>query len=388
MDLRELSWSERGHLWLRLGIRGVLLAAVILLLAFAVPPLLSLFMPFVLAVVLAWILNPVVRWLQKKLKISRKPISLVVIILTIGIVGGALFWFVYALGSEVYSLISNWTSVGGSIEAGFEALNGRLNHLHALIPKELLELLETAYNGLISWLRNVVPGLLESVGTKIGAFAMKVPAGVIGAVIFLVASYFVVSDYPRLRLMATERMSDGVHSFLSRLRKIALAAFGGYIKAQLILSMGVFFILLIGFWIVGIEYALLLAFVFAVMDFIPIIGSGTVIVPWTVVDVVLGNYRQAIALILIWGVICVFRRVAEPKVVGDQTGLSPILALISIYVGMRLAGVLGMILGPVLVLIIINVYKMNVLSGARRDIRMAIQDVRAILKGHEKNKSE
>lgn len=380
MDLRELSWGERGRLWLRLGIRIVLLVAAILLLVYAAPPLLSLFMPFVLAVVLAWILNPPVRWLQRKLKISRKPISLIVIILTIGVVGGALFWFVYALGSEVYSLIGNWTSVGGSIESGFNELNERLNHLSALVPKEVLGLLENAYTGLIGWLRNVVPGLLETVGTKIGAFAMKVPAGVIGAVIFLVASYFVVSDYPRIRLMATERMSSGVHSFLSRVRKIALAAFGGYVKAQLILSLGVFFILLIGFWVVGIEYALLLAFVFAVMDFIPIIGSGTVIVPWTVVDIVLGNYRQAISLMVIWGLICVFRRVAEPKVVGDQTGLSPILALISIYVGMRLGGVLGMILGPVLVLIVINIYKMDVLAGTRRDIRMAAQDIRAILK--------
>lgn len=380
MDLRELSWGERGRLWLRLGIRVVLLAAVILLLVYAAPPLLSLFMPFVLAVVLAWILNPSVRWLQRKLKISRKPISLIVIILAIGVVGGALFWFVYALGSEVYSLIGNWTSVGGSIESGFNELNERLNHLSALVPKEVLGLLENAYTGLIGWLRNVVPGLLETVGTKIGAFAMKVPAGVIGAVIFLVASYFVVSDYPRIRLMATERMSSGVHSFLSRVRKIALAAFGGYVKAQLILSLGVFFILLIGFWVVGIEYALLLAFVFAVMDFIPIIGSGTVIVPWAVVDIVLGNYRQAISLMVIWGLICVFRRVAEPKVVGDQTGLSPILALISIYVGMRLGGVLGMILGPVLVLIVINIYKMDVLVGTRRDIRMAAQDIRAILK--------
>lgn len=380
MDLRELSWGERGRLWLRLGIRVVLLAAVILLLVYAAPPLLSLFMPFVLAVVLAWILNPSVRWLQRKLKISRKPISLIVIILAIGVVGGALFWFVYALGSEVYSLIGNWTFVGGSIESGFNELNERLNHLSALVPKEVLGLLENAYTGLIGWLRNVVPGLLETVGTKIGAFAMKVPAGVIGAVIFLVASYFVVSDYPRIRLMATERMSSGVHSFLSRVRKIALAAFGGYVKAQLILSLGVFFILLIGFWVVGIEYALLLAFVFAVMDFIPIIGSGTVIVPWAVVDIVLGNYRQAISLMVIWGLICVFRRVAEPKVVGDQTGLSPILALISIYVGMRLGGVLGMILGPVLVLIVINIYKMDVLVGTRRDIRMAAQDIRAILK--------
>lgn len=384
MEPKELSWRERGRLWLRLGIRVVLAVAAILLLVFAVPPLFSLFMPFVLALVLAWILNPLVRWLQQKLKISRKPIALVVIILVIGVAGGVLFWFVYGLGSEIYTLISDWTTVGSDLQSGLSALREYFSRFPDLMPAALVELLESGYDKLMVWLRDVVPGLLASAGKTAGSFAMKVPGAVVGAVIFLVASYFIVADYPRLRLMATDRMSPGVHSFLSRVKKIALAAFGGYIRAQLILSLAVFFILLIGFTVIGQKYALLLAFVFAVMDFIPIIGSGTVMVPWAVVDLILGNYRGALSLMIIWGFICVFRRVAEPKVVGDQTGLSPIMSLISIYVGMRLGGVLGMILGPVLVLIILNVAKMDVIMGTRRDIRMAVHDVRALLKNGDK----
>lgn len=379
MDLRELSWRERGRLWIRIGIRLLLTVAVILLAVYALPPLLSLFMPFVLALVLAWILNPLVRWLHKKLKISRKPISMVVIILVIAVVGGVLSWFVYGLASEIYDLISNWAFVGGEVEAGLNSVGAHLNRWVQLMPDKLVEMAANGIAHLLDWLEQVGPKWLAEFGVRAGSFAMKVPSGAIGAVIFLVASYFVISDYPRLRTMATERMSSGVHNFLSRVRKIALAAFGGYVKAQLILSLVVFFILLIGFSVIGQEYALLLAFVFAVMDFIPIIGSGTVIVPWAVVDVVLGNYTHAIELAVIWGIICVFRRVAEPKVVGDQTGLSPIMSLISIYIGMRLGGVLGMILGPVVVLIVINVYKMDVLAGTRRDIRTAVQDVRALL---------
>lgn len=174
-------------------------------------------------------------------------------------------------------------------------------------------------------------------------------------------------------------MSTEVRGFLGRVRDVAVAAFGGYVKAQLILSIGVFFILLIGFALIGQSYALLLAFLLAVMDFIPIIGAGTAMVPWAVVDVVMGDYRKALELMVIWGIICLFRRVAEPKVVGNQTGLSPILSLVSIYVGMRLAGVLGMILGPVALLIVINIVKMDVFSGVHRDISLAVQDVRALL---------
>ncbi len=379
MDLRELTWKERGRLWVRLGVRLLLAAAVLLLLFFAVPPLLSLFMPFVLALLLAWLLNPVVRWLHHRLKISRRLISLLVILLVFGVAGGALFWFFYGVGTEVYSLVADWSTVGAGLEQGLNAVGEHLARFFALLPKELTGWLDDLYERLKLWLQEAVPQLLASLGKGAGNFAMKLPSGVVAAVVFLMASYFITADYPHLRFWATERMSAGVRSFLSQVRKIAVGALGGYIKAELILSVGVFFILLIGFSVIGQGYALLLALLLAVMDFIPIIGSGTVMVPWAVVDLVMGNYRGALGLMVIWGVVCLFRRVAEPKVVGDQTGLSPILSLVSIYVGMRLGGVLGMILGPAVTLIILNILKMDVFSGTRRDLRLAVQDIRALL---------
>lgn len=384
MEFRELSWKERGKLWVRMGIRLVLAAAALLLLFFAVPPLLSLFMPFVLALVMSWLLNPVVRWLHRKLKISRRLVSLLLILLVFAVVGGLLFWFVYGIVSEVYSLVTNWDSVGAAIATALDALGEYFERFFDLLPAKVAGWIEGAYIRLVAWLQEVVPDLLTSVGKGAGNFAMSVPSWVIATIVFIMGTYFITADYPRIRMMATERMSPDVRSFLSRVRKVAVGAFGGYVKAQLILSLVVFFILLIGFSVIGQGYALLLAFLFAVMDFIPIIGSGTVIVPWTVISLVMGDYRKALELIVIWGIICLFRRVAEPKVVGNQTGLSPILSLISIYVGMKLGGVLGMILGPVVVLIFINILKMDVLSGTRSDLCLAVQDVQALLAGSKR----
>lgn len=384
MEFRELSWKERGKLWVRMGIRLVLAAAALLLLFFAVPPLLSLFMPFVLALVMSWLLNPVVRWMHRKLKISRRLVSLLLILLVFAVVGGLLFWFVYGIVSEVYSLVTNWDSVGAAIATALDALGEYFERFFDLLPAKVAGWIEGAYIRLVAWLQEVVPDLLTSVGKGAGNFAMSVPSWVIATIVFIMGTYFITADYPRIRMMATERMSPDVRSFLSRVRKVAVGAFGGYVKAQLILSLVVFFILLIGFSVIGQGYALLLAFLFAVMDFIPIIGSGTVIVPWTVISLVMGDYRKALELIVIWGIICLFRRVAEPKVVGNQTGLSPILSLISIYVGMKLGGVLGMILGPVVVLIFINILKMDVLSGTRSDLCLAVQDVQALLAGSKR----
>ena len=115
------------------------------------------------------------------------------------------------------------------------------------------------------------------------------------------------------------------------------------------------------------------------MDFIPIIGAGTALVPWAFVALFTGDLPSAVELMAIWGAIALFRRVMEPKFVGDQTGLSPLLSLVSIYVGMKLAGVLGMVFGPVAVLVILNLAGMGMFRGFRLDLEAAARDISAIL---------
>ena len=379
MQLHNLSWRERGQLWLRLGIRIVLTVGALLLLFFAVPPLLSLLMPFVLAFFMAWLLNPLIRRLQEKLKISRKLLSLLLIILVFAVAGGALGWFLYSIGAEVYSIVSSWEAVGTAAADGLNALGEHFSKLFALLPQPVTTWIDGVYEQLLLWLNDVVPTVLTSLGRWAGNFAISVPSWAVAAVVFIMASYFVTADYPRLRLLVTGHVSEEVRQFFRQVKAVATAAFGGYVKAEFILSVVVFFILLIGFTLMGQGYALLLSFLLAVMDFIPIIGAGTAMVPWAAAALITGDYRTALELMVVWGVIVLFRRLAEPKVVGDQTGLSPVLSLVSIYVGMRLGGVLGMVLGPVVFLIVINIGKLGVLDGVLSDVRLAVGDIRALL---------
>ena len=193
------------------------------------------------------------------------------------------------------------------------------------------------------------------------------------------AAYLLTADWPYLKTRAAQNMSEGTLDFCRQLRATALGAFGGYLRAQLLLSGGVFPILLAGFFLTRQPYGLLLAVGLAVLDFIPIVGAGTVMVPWAFIELFLGDFPAAVRLMVIWGLIALFRRVAEPKFVGDQTGLSPLLSLVSIYVGMRLAGVPGMIFGPILVLILLNLAGMGMFRGLRLDVEAAGRDLAAIL---------
>lgn len=388
MEHDLLTWRERGHLWLRLGIRAVCLLAAILVIVYAVPPLLTLFLPFVLGLIVAWLLNPLVRWLHRKLSISRKIISLVLIILIFCIIGGALFGLVWAAVKEVRSLFENWGSVTEALLSMLDTVNNWLHSLERFLPVGSGLNVDILFESVANWLRGLdISGWLASLTGRVPDMVSAVANFAIAAVVFLMASYFITGDYPRLRFLITDRVPADTREFCGKVKNIFMEAFGGYIRSQLILTLGVFVILAVGFTVTQQSYGLVLAGVFAIMDFIPIIGSGTVMVPWIVIDIITGEYAHAIGFAVIWGLIAVFRRVAEPKILGDQTGLSPILSLVGIYVGMRLAGVAGMIVGPLLILVLINLSKLGVFRPTVRDLRMALADVRAILRGGEGGKT-
>lgn len=385
----QLGWPERGQLWLRLGVRltGAILAVV--LIWKAGPVLLSLFMPFLLALGAAALLNPVVRALQKRLGWPRGVLSLLTLLVIFGAVGTVLSLLVRVAVGELVSLAENRHSILAALERGVLQLDLLLQGLADKLPFAVTAPDQTVLERLVDWLQNWVQTAAPDLGnlTQFATDKAKDVAGfALAAIVFVMASYFLCADYPYLRAKAVQHMNDGVRLMLGQVKTAALAAFGGYLKAQLLLTVGVFFILLGGFLLTGQGYALLLALGLSVLDFIPIVGSGTVLVPWAVVNLFVGQYEQAAAVMIIWGVVVLFRRVAEPKVVGNQTGLSPIVSLISIYVGMRVAGVAGMILGPVLTLVALNLLGLGLLDGTKADLYLAMEDAAAILRGGSREK--
>lgn len=381
MEHDLLTWPERGRLWLRLGIRAVLVIAAVLLLVYAVPPLLSLLLPFVLALLVAWLLNPMVRWLQRKLTISRKLISMVLVILLFCVIGGALFGLAWAAVQQVISLFRNWSSLTDAILSMLDSVTRWLDGLGRLLPASLQFNADRLFNAVADWLRNLdISGWLADLAGRAPSLVSSVSSFAVSAVVFITASYFITGDYPRLRFLFTDRVPADTRAFGASVKRIFMEAFGGYLKSQLILSLGVAVILTVGFLVVGQPYGLVLALFLAILDFIPIIGAGTVMVPWAVIDLIAGQYIHAIQFAVIWGLIVLFRRFAEPKILGNQTGLSPILSLVGIYVGMRLGGVGGMILGPLLLLVCINLTKLGIFRPVVSDLRMAFRDVRGILR--------
>ena len=388
MEERKLSWPERGKLWARLGIRLALLVLALWLLQAVGLPLLSLFAPFVAALITAAILHPLIRRLQRRLGVPRKFSTLLILLLLFGLLGAGIGYLGYAGGVELVALVQNWNGLLESLQSTLDQIEIMSAQLWRLVPAQLTAAVESVTQGFMEWLNSAMPDLLNAAVEYTTDKARGVPDVVLALIIYIMACYMLTVDYPYLRSQAVQHTHQRLLHFLKQVRDTALAAFGGYLRAEFLLSVVVFFILLVGFFVIGQPYGLLLALVLAVMDFIPIIGAGTVMVPWAVIDLFMGNYFHAVQLMVIWGAIALFRRVGEPKFVGDQTGLSPIASLISIYIGWRLAGVLGMILGPTIALIALNLIRLGIFEGVRLDLAAAAEDIMAVLRERPPRKEE
>ena len=126
----------------------------------------------------------------------------------------------------------------------------------------------------------------------------------------------------------------------------------GYIKAQLILMAITFVEVTIGLFIIGIDYAILFGLIISFIDVLPVLGTGTILIPWALFSLITGNYSLGFSLIILYGVVLLVRQFLEPKIVGGQIGLHPLATLSAMYIGLKVLGIMGMILGPIIVLVI------------------------------------
>lgn len=376
MAFQELSHRARARLWVRLMIRLSILAGVLVLFFLVGKPVLSLCMPFFLALIFTWLLNPLIRFVHSKIKIPRGVVTIVLILLLVGGLGVLIAALVWKGWTEFTALASNWENIWNTFQNTYHQLNELFSRYYSMLPAAMQEAVANFSERLLTWLQDAASAVIP----KTTSFALGLPSVLLAFLFFLLATYFTAADYPHIRETVTRHMPESAKRMGNLIKTAFSAAFGGYIRAELLLSAGVFAILLLGFLLMRQPYAVLLAAVLAVLDFIPIIGSGTVIVPWAVVCFALGDWKKGAVLLVIWGVVCLFRRLLEPKVVGNQTGLHPLLSLLSIYVGMKLWGVLGMIFTPVLLLVFLNICRAGVFHRTGSDIALAVRDIGAILR--------
>ena len=370
-----LSSGHRLWLWARLAIRAAIFVGLLLVVFLAGPPLLPLCMPFLLALFFTWLTEPLLRFFHTRCKLPRGVGAILLILLLTGALGGVVAALVWRGWTELSALLENWEDLWYTFQHGYFQLSHTMDKWLAYLPQQTQETIWGLSDRLLAWLEELV----YSLAPRTTSAVRSISSFVLAFLFFLIAWFFTAADYPHLRQLAHQRLPASVRRIAHQGKSAFGAAFGGYVKAEVLVSLGVTAILLVGFLLMGQPYWVLLAVVLGILDFIPIIGSGTVMVPWGIALLALGHWERGLAMLAVWGVVCLFRRMVEPKIVGDQTGLHPLLSLFAIYVGMNIGGVLAMILAPVLLLMLRNLWRAGMFHATAADLAMVCRDLGAIL---------
>ena len=372
-------WLEQDNVkpFVRLLCRILLTTLAAIFLAHAIPTFFTFFLPFIMAFLIASAMNPLISRLQKRLNATRGVLSVLMVAIALLCVAAIVGGFLYALGREIVSLAQN---IDGIMEYLSQTIAIASDHLYWLLdylPTDAEEVISGLVNGFMAWVQVMGTAFADAVITQTVAATARLGGGIVSIIIFIMASYFIMADYPRIAENLKNLFTKKLYKGYSTLKNAALSALGGYLRAQLLMAFVTFAISFVALLAIRQEFALLLALLLGFLDFVPVVGTSIVLVPWGIISIVGGSVARGIYLIALSLVAFLLRRVIEPKVVGSQMGLSPLMTLISIYIGMQLGGVLGLILGPIVAMIFINLYKAGLFDGWIKDIKAVLKIIQS-----------
>lgn len=374
--------EEKKKIYLRVLLDAALALAGIGLLYLGGPLALEIMTPFILAFIMAWAFNPVVRGLQRKLGATRKVYSFIMVILFYALLGFLIVLFGKVLIGQVIGLARSLPSILSQMQDTYQQLMEQLRLVMEKVPNQYQEIeaeLFTAIDAAWQWFKGALSTLLSRAVSWTSNAAMRLPEQFIFLTVLVLASCFITADYPDLRDRIKDGMTPSTRRSLRLLRTSIKTAVGGFFRSQLIFAIVDMAIILTFFFFMKVSYPLPIALVLAFLDFIPFFGAGTVIVPWGVIALIVGRYNMGLQLLILYGILYTLRRIFEPRVLGGQVGFSSLSMLFWMFAGMKVAGVTGLVVAPIVGIAVTNFWRTGIFDGFRQDLRVIVADVRSII---------
>lgn len=324
--------------------------------------LFSYTVPFLVSWGIAYLVYPTASKLSGKTKISRKIWSFFLVFLILIILLSLLFLIgnkiLYEIQNFVAYLTENSEKIAEYFEKAFEFINSigeKLPILNSFQNTDFFENLSSNVNALIN---NVWQSLLERLGSAVpdvaSAIVMALPNILLVSLITVISCFYFAIDIDIVNRNIKQVLPVKIGDFLSKFKQRVIIGLKKYLKAYCILFVITFAELIIGFWILGVDYAFILALLISLIDFLPLFGAGAVLAPWGIILLLMKNYFLGIGLIVMFVLMTVIRQIIEPKIVGKSLGVHPILTLITIYLGYKLFGLFGMIFLPIVTLVLFS----------------------------------
>ncbi|MFO7290966.1 MAG: sporulation integral membrane protein YtvI [Bacillota bacterium] len=368
--------SQMIGIFVRLGLLVLIGVAAYYILSFALP----LLYPFLIGWLIAMAIEPAVRFMENKLRLPRWAGVSLMLIIVLAVVSSLLVLLVTQVVIEL-------TRLAELLPTSLERFNQYL--LDLFLDEDtgishLIQNVQTYLQNNPEHQKEIVSSIRENLGVitqkgtelitgiiaGIGSFLTDLPYIVAVIVIIFLAALFIGLDWPRMRDALNRSLPERVRRTGGIVLKDIRTSLFGFVRAQLTLISITAILVLIGLWILGVKYALTVAIIIGVVDLLPYLGVGAVLVPWSAYSFFFGgDTKLAVGLLVLYGVLLVVRQILETKLVSSNVGLDPLTTLIALFVGLNLFGFIGLIIGPVSVVIAIALYRANVFRDLWRFIK-------------------
>ncbi len=352
--------NENRRTYLKVFINLGIMLVLLLFFIFVAPRIIIYFMPFVVGWGIAMIASPLVGFFEKKVKIKRKAGSAFVIIIVIGLVIFAGYFVCAKLMEQVIEFAGELPDMWEGTQQEFAQIGEKLEAASKYLPDEIEVAIVNITSNVGEYLGELFGRLGSPAIETLSRFTMNLPSILIGIIMCLLSAYFFVADKDYVANLLHKVMTQSMLDQVNMVKRGLVRAVGGYFKAQLKIEFWMYLLLVIGFTILRVKYAFLIAIGVAFLDLLPFFGTGTVLIPWAIVKFLSGEYTMVIGLLIIWGVGQLARQLIQPRIVGDSVGLEPIPTLFLLFIGYKSAGVVGMIIAVPIGIIVLTMYEEGV----------------------------
>ncbi len=318
----------------------------------------SWLMPFIVGFIIALAVNGPVNAICKRIKINRKFCTFIILVVEYALFSLLLWGLGAKILNSLKDLFSNLpTYYDNNIEPFIQWVYQSITNMAKNISPETLDTIYTVLENSTDSIREFVINLSASVGKLLASTTSKLPFYFISVIFAILSSIFISMDFNGIVSFIKKQLPPKAAGFLGDAKNHLGKTILKYLQAYLIIFVLTFTELSIGLSILKIENAIGFAALIALADIFPVLGTGGILIPWSLISLLNHNYSVAIGLIVLYLIIIVVRNFAEPKIIGDQLGLHPLVTLIAIYLGYLWMGVGGMILLPITLTILLGLHK-------------------------------
>lgn len=350
---------KRWEIYLDIIMELLVLFVGAFLLIVGIPKCLGFLWPFVAGWIISRISRPVIEYLEKKMKLPKKFGTAILIIAVVTLVIAICYLCVRGLVTQVIAFMNGYQDLQKEIIRQFGSFQQKIGHFAGILPHgagdHLNQIVRTISNGAL----NIVSIIGNYGVAHAGGAAKLMTNGLVGIVVMFFSSYMFSIDNEKFVKWYQKVIPEGMKHKIDIFIHNTLGVLGSYCLAQIKIMFIMIFILWAGLWLAGIHYAFIFAILIGIVDILPILGTGIVMIPWALFKLITGEIKTAVIFLVVYLICLILKQILQPKMMGKGMGISAFTTIFLIYIGLKLNGIGGMLLALVVGIFVINLYRLG-----------------------------